>query len=325
MARHFDGGFQDCSLQKDWHNASLKFREVLEGLYPVVTVGATHTLSRNTRSSTSFDEMQATPTKIRNLAPVPIEIDSNDEEPPKPSPSSRLRKRHHPSAQSTPQKIARMSEIPQFQANKQQSRKQFELEEIRGIRQDHYVGLPCETDPKATEMMIKLSMAHWEDPVKDFISRTGELCQNVIYERARSVFAHRQSTQFYSQLSDICSAFMTNAIDDQLKIAKQILSWELKKPKTLNEVAIEMEKDKAIEFLQKKRQEFRAKAWLDNEEEKTGKQSSGLARMDKIAKVTDAQLGPDPYALEIKAMGVSQSSSFTTALLTGRLVCASLL
>ena len=64
-----------------------------------------------------------------------------------------------------------------------------------------------------------------------------------------------------------------------------------------------------------KRRESLAKTYLDQEEERTGKQTTGLARQDKIAKVTDAQLGPDPYSLEIKVMGVSNPGSFpaTTA------------
>lgn len=280
----------------------------MEGLHPLVTVTAANNLSRKARSSTFFGEMPVTPTTSRNLAPISVDSDTDNEEPSKISPASRKRigqKRPHSSAQSTPQKAARMSEISRFKTEKT-GRKQFELDEIRGILQDHYVGLPGETDPKATERMIQLSMAHWEDPVNQYISRTGELCQNMVYERVLGVFGHRQNTQFYTELMDICGDFLSKAVSDQLKIAKQILSWELKKPKTLNEVAIEVAKNKAVEYLQKKRRDCLAKAWLDQEEEKTGKQTTGLTRMDKIAKVTDAQLGPDPYSLEIKAMGVSQ-------------------
>lgn len=282
----------------------------MKGSYPLVTITATQTPSHKVRSSPSVREMPETPTTIRNLIPISVDSETDSEKSLKISPASRKRiapitpKRPHPSTQSTPQKVARMSEIPRFEANKI-GRTQFELEEIRGIRQDHYVGLPGETDPKAIEKMIQLSMAHWEHPVNQYISRTGELCQSMIYERVLSVFGHRQNTQFYGELTDICGAFLSKAIADQLKLVKQILSWELKKPKTLNEVAIEVAKEKAIEYLQKKRRDSLAKAWLDQEEERSGKQTTGPVRMDKMAKVTDAQLGPDPYSLEIKAMGVS--------------------
>ena len=294
----------------------------MEGLYPIVTVTAAQIPSRKARPSTSFGEMPGTPTPTRKLAPISIDSDSDKEEPPKISPFSG--KRPHPSTQSTPQKVARMSQVSQPKTDRP-GRKRFELDEIRGIRQDHYVGVPGETDPKATERMIRLSMAHWEGPLDQYISSTGSLCQNMIYERVVSVFGHRQNTLFYGELTDICGTFLTKAIDDQFKIAKRILSWELNKPKTLNEVAIEVAKKKAIEYLQDKRRESLAKAWLDQEEERTGKQTSGPSRMEKMSKVTDAQLGPDPYSLEIKAMGVGQSSSSTLALLTSMTVCASLL
>ena len=327
LARHFDGGFKE-SFQREWHNISVDFRDIMAGSYPLVTLTTTQTPSRKARSSTSFSDMLGTPTPTRNPAPISIDSDSDDnDEPLKTSPTSRqriTRKRPHSSTQSTPQKTARINEIPRSEADKP-GRKQFELDEIRKIRQDHYIGLPGETDPKATETMIKLSMAHWEDPVNQYIDRTGKLCENMVYERVVNVFEHRQNTQFYSELTDICGDFVTKAIDDQRKLVKQILSWELKKPATLNEVAIEVEKDKAVDFLQKKRRERLAKAWLDQEEERSGKQTIGQARMDKMAKVTDAQLGPDPYCLEIKAMGVSQSGLYILSPLTIWEVCASLL
>ena len=318
LARNFDGGFEDCSFQREWHYSSVHFRESMEGLYPLVTVAPAQPSSRKARSSKPFGGTPETPTPTRNLAPISIDSASDSEEPLKTSPISQQRiaqKRPHPSAQSTPQKVARLSEAPRSKMDKP-DRKQFELDEIRRIRQGHYVGLPGEIHPKATEKMIQLSMAYWEEPVNQYISRTGEICQGMIYERVLSVFGHRQNTQFYSELTDICGDFLTTAIDDQLKLAKQILSWELKKPKTLNEVAIEVGKDKAVKYLQEKRHDSRARAWLDQEEERTGKQTTGLARTEKMAKVTDAQLGPDPYFLEIKAMGVGQSGISTLALLT---------
>ena len=327
LGRHFDGGFQDCPFQREWHNISVDFREIMEGLYPLVTVNAAQPPSRKAQSSTTFGERLGTPTPTRNTAPISIDSDSDREEPLKTSPVSRpgiAQKRPHPSAQSTPRKVARMSVTPRSRTDKP-GRKRFELDEIRTIRQDHYVGLPGEIDPKATERMIQLSMAHWEDPVDQYISRTGELCQSMIYQRVLSVFGHRQNTQFYNELMDVCHNFLTNAINDQRKIVKQILSWELVKPKTLNEVAIEVAKEKAIEYLQKKRRDCLAKAWVDQEEERTGKQTTGAARMEKTAKVTDGQLGPDPYCLEIKAMGVGQSGLSILALLTYSEVCASLL
>lgn len=317
LTKHFDGGFQDCPFQREWHQLSLEFRESLKSLYPLVTVTTIQTPSRKTNFSTFVGGMPGTPTPIRQSAPISVDSDSDSEMPVKrdSAPRQRLsKKRPHPSTQSTPQKAARMSEIPASRMDKP-GRKQFELDEIRRILQDYYVGLPGETDPKATERMIKLSMAHWEDPLIEYINTSGKLCETMIYERVLDVFGHLQNTQFYSELTDICATFLANAIDDQRKIVKQILGWELKKPKTLNEVAIEVAKENAVEYLKMKRRESLAKTYLDHEEERTGKQTTGLARQDKIAKVTDAQLGPDPYSLEIKVMGVSNPGSFpaTTA------------
>ena len=328
LKRHFDGGSQDCPFQREWHSISADFWDFMAGSYPLVVFTTTQTRSRKTRTSTtSFSDMPGTPTPTKNRAPISIHSDSDDEGSMKISPASRqhiAQKRPHPSTQSTPQKFVRTSETSRFKTDNL-GRKQFKLDEIRKTLRTHYVGLPDETDPKATERIIWQSMDHWKDSVNQYISHTGESCQNMIYERVLSVFGHRQKTQFYSELTDICGDFLIEAIEDQRKTAKKILDWELTKPRTLNEVALKVAKNKSVAFLQKKRRECLAKEWVDHEEERSGKQTTGSARMDKMAKVTDAQLGPDPYCLEIKAMGVSQSSLRNSSLLTDREVCPSLL
>ena len=127
----------------------------------------------------------------------------------------------------------------------------------------------------------------------------------MVYERVLSVFEHRQNIQFYSELTELYGAFLSKAVDKQIKIVKQILSWELKRLKTLNKIALKVAKDKAVEYLQKKRRNYLVKVQLDQEKERTGKQTTKLARIDKMVKVTDSQINLDSYSLEIKAMGVS--------------------
>ena len=41
--------------------------------------------------------------------------------------------------------------------------------------------------------------------------------------------------------------------------------------------------------------------------EKSGKQTAEMVQTDKMTKVTDVQLGSDPYSLEIRAIGVRHS------------------
>ena len=52
-------------------------------------------------------------------------------------------------------------------------------------------------DTKATERMIQLNMAHWEDPVNQYISRPGKLCENMVYERVLNVFGHHRNPQLF--------------------------------------------------------------------------------------------------------------------------------
>ena len=305
IQKNIDGGLQDNTFQKRWHYLALEFRKVLADSRPVLML-PTPAIPRQSSSDTPSREMTGTPTPGSGRGNIPVfNVDSDSEGDHKPSPVQLPgRKRSHPSTQSTPSKCSRI--VPKRARGYGITSRRFTLLEVRDIIRDAYTGLPNQTHPKAIERMIKLSQEHWHEPVEHFLGQIRELCEAMVFEQVLEVFGHRQQTKYYEQILGICETFFEEALMYQRQVAKDILSWELSKPNTLNSEAMKIAGDKALAFLQARRREVRANAFLDEQEAKSGKTTTGQARIDKLSKLTDdGKLPPDMFTQEIMAMSVS--------------------
>lgn len=307
IEKHIDGGSQVNSFQREWHSLAKTFRKALADSRPVLVVIPNPQTPSHGHAfrGTGSGSMSGTPTPASRGNATPIPIDSDDDDIPcDPSPVIRRpgQKRPLASAQHTPNKIPRtVNSTPPVSSSRR-----FVLKEVRDIVEDAYFGgLPDRVDPKATERMIVMSMTHWENPVNEFLEGTKVLCKEMISEQIQKVFGEYVKTRFYEEVKSIWESFFKQAISQQRQLIMQLLKWELAKPKTLNDEAFGLAEAKALTLLQIKRRETRAGTYLDEQEAVTGKITTGQARIERICKVSDAQLGPDEYKKEIGAMSVS--------------------
>ena len=308
IEKQIDGGLHVNSFQKEWNHQAINFRKDLANARPVlVLMSNPQTPGRDPSRGTGSSSISGTPTPTARRYSTPIAIDSDDDDMPyKPSPIVRRSGQKRPliSSQHTPRKIPRtLNDTPQFTVTSRSRR--FDLSEVRDIIQDAYIGLPNKVDPKATERMIVMSMEHWEDPVNHFLTEVKQLCEAMVFEQVEKVFGKYTKTLFYEKVKKICESFFEKALSQQRQIVMQILKWEISKPKTFNGEALELAEGKALTMLQTKRREARANAYLDEQEARQGKPTTGQARTEKMSKLSDTQLGPDFYNREIVAMSVS--------------------
>ena len=298
LQQHLDGGRRHYPFQKTWNDLASIFRKTLGDTRPILN------LPRPQRDGSEVS--MGTPTPNGRAT---INIDSDDEDMPTPtmSQSSGIKRR----AAST--SIDRSPSKAQKAENGDRAvqSKAFDLAEIKSLIQDAYAGgVPNQTHPKATEEMIGLSIAHWHVPLDQFLSATEQLCESMVFERVQSVFGGRQGTRFFEQIISHCEAFFKDAFLQQRQVAKRILSWELAKPQTLNEEAMSIARDKALKILQEHRRKAMAYELICEQEQKSGKPTTGQARMDKVARVNESQLKPEIYGQELHAMSVRSSSFF---------------
>lgn len=302
LEKQIDGGSQVNSFQKDCNILARNFRKALADSRPVLVLTPNpQTPSRGHVSrGTGSSSMSGTPTPAPrgNATPIPIESDEDDV-PCDPSPviGRSGQKRPLTSTQYSPNKTPRtVNSAPR-------SSRLFTLKEVRDIIEDAYIGgLPGRVDPKATERMIVMSMTHWEKPVNEFLDGTKAICKDMVCEQIQTIFGKYVKTKFYEKVKAIWESFFEQVMSRQRQLVLQLLKWEMAKPKTLNDEAFGLAEAKALTMLQNKRRETRAGAYLDGQEAVTGKPTTGQTRIERIGKVSDAQLGPDEYKKEIGAM-----------------------
>ena len=151
--------------------------------------------------------------------------------------------------------------------------------------------------------MIKLSVKVWELPTQNFLESTHALCQRTIFNELHKAFSEWKSTLFHQRTEEICGSFLENIMVDQRQIVARMIGWEMQKPMTRNVEAITAASEDALSMLQARRREYRASKYLYDQESSIDKTSSRQSKTD--TKVTDDQLGADPYKQEILAISVS--------------------
>ena len=305
LQKNIDGGLEKNAFLERWDSLASEFHKVLAESRPVLMLPTPSTQGQRSNGTPS-SEVTGTPTPGSGRGNIPIfNIDSDSEGDCKPT---RVhisgRKRPHPSTHSTPIKFSRI--VPKRTQGYGSTSKQFTLPEVRDILRSTYVGLASQRHPIAIERMIRLSLEVWDKPVEHFLAQVRELCQNMVFEQVLEVFGHHQQTKYYEQILEICETFFEAASVFQRQVAKDILRWELLRHRTCNSEALNLASEKALAMLEARRREVRANAYLDEQEAKSGKTTSGQARVDKLSKLTDdGKLPPDMFTQEIISMSVS--------------------
>ncbi|KAL8815160.1 MAG: hypothetical protein Q9223_005679 [Gallowayella weberi] len=316
---HLDGGSEMYPFQKEVHAAAIQFRNTIAFSYPRLSLAD---LVAATRPSSQLPyRSSATPTPSGNRRSEII-IDSDEEDraaqkfPQTPSPI----KRKQAVSNSTPSKRSRLENIPQFLpgqdlngSNSSSSSsmnldrtapfaRRFTLAEIRSILEDAHIGLPNQVDPRATKRMITYSLSHWDEPLKAFLTFTSQTCRSMILDRASSVFSLWQGTQCFDELLELCYSFFDECRDKQMSSARRILAIERQAALTLHEDAMRTASERALVTLEHACRSERAKALLMKQDPEWEENVSDRTKNEKISKVDDAQLGPNPFTNELRAM-----------------------
>ncbi|KAL8904890.1 MAG: hypothetical protein Q9171_006880 [Xanthocarpia ochracea] len=319
---HLGGGSEEYPFQKEFHTAAVKFRSTIAISYPRLSLADS---VDSLKSSTQLPyRVSVTPTPSysgkRRSDVIPIDSDEEDATIQNsihtPSPSKR---KQPPSTvpQSTPSKRSRLDKIPQFVPGQDgvssfdisttsidgtaPFAKQFTLQEIRTILQDAHIGLPNQIDPKATKRMIKESLSHWHEPLDELLRFTSEACLGMILERASWIFGLWRGTRCFDILLETCESFFKKQLNIQTASAKRVLCIERQAALTLQEETMRSASERALITLEAACRNERVMAFLIKQNPDWDNLSD-RAKADKISKVTDAHLGPNPYVQELRAI-----------------------
>jgi len=308
IQKHLDGGMPGYTFQMDWHDLVEQFRKILMDSRPLL-------MQRDLASSvrqTIEDSGQATPTPARKpIVSVPINLDSDDDNSyatPLPNRSSKKRI-NGATPNSTPYKKARISDIPLYAPKKGLGKtsysRSFSLNEVGRCLREAHIGLPGQIDPKATNRMIYSSMEVWGEPLDHLLESSITMCQTLVSQQIDSAFVSWQQTLLHSRTREICAAFFDRVVNGLRSTVANIYQRELRKPTMSNKETLAMANEKALSMLKARRREYMAAKFIEDQDS-ADKTPNRQNKVDRMSKVTDAQLGPDPYSQEVLAMSVSR-------------------
>lgn len=323
IRRQIDGGSQGYSFQKEWNRLAKEFRETLAESQPILMMSDLYRYSNaDGEAEHRFESPlparpRQSPASRPNAPQVYMTIDDDDEDMVE-SPSTNKR-RYNSQAQATPRKKPTITpksvaqrppihKIPAFEPSTgtdgdRPFARRFNLHEVRSIIQDAHIGLPGQTDPRAVDRIIQLSMQNWDQPLREFMSQTEHLCLEMIKSHVDKTFISWHRTRLYDNVHNICEEFVRNKMNAQKQTAERARLLELYKPMTFNEEAVELAYKKGRTKAEAGRQYHRAKDYIE-QHMKDSNQNQTLN--EKIARVLEAKhLGPDEYSKEVEIIGVS--------------------
>lgn len=315
---HFDGGTEDYPFQKEWHAAAMHFRDTIASSYPRLNLSEPLAIPQ-TANRLAY-RLSATPTPSGHRSRV-IAIESDDEDDRTqtltPTPQSKRKQVSQKTPQSSPSKRFRMSEIPKHVSSQESIisssdssginrsapyAKRFTLIEIRNILQDAHIGLPNQVDPKATKRMIRASLAGWDEPLQELLRFAEQTCLAMILERANEAFGIWRGTQLFGLTEEICKSFFDEQLKRQVLSVERSLNIERQQALTLHAETMETFSEKTFTVLENACRNARARALLNKIDPGWDDNLTSRAKEDKILRVTDDQLGPNPYVHELRAI-----------------------
>ncbi|KAL8715800.1 MAG: hypothetical protein Q9220_000467 [cf. Caloplaca sp. 1 TL-2023] len=312
-----NGGSEQYPFQKNWYAAAVRFKDTISYSYPRLKFADQ---SSNGSSQLAY-RLSSTPTPNNHSSEaIPIDSDGEGVAAQRFTPTSTPQKRKQNGSkhsQPSPLKRSRLHDIPKYVASSDIGitsfnestvdrtapfARRFTLSEIRNILQDAHIGLPNQIDPKATKRMIKESLVFWDQPLNDLLEYTSSECLAIICNAAFHVFSAWQGTQIFDIIIDTCRSFFAKKSDIQAASAKRVLAIERQLALTLHEDAMRVASGQALAILENAHHKDRAKTFLAKTDTNWEEDLTDRVRLEKISKVTEAQLGPNPYIHELRAL-----------------------
>lgn len=153
--------------------------------------------------------------------------------------------------------------------------------------------------------MNQISVRHWLEPLKIFLSVSHKLTRDTLLEQVDKVFSQYRQTDLYRQLVRIIEKYLAEVREDHIAQAFELYQLEYSKPFTMATAYMRKAKEDASAILKARRREVRARRFLESQ----GRLPSEQHKLEaEVRKVSDRDMGPDPFEREIEMMAVCYCS-----------------
>lgn len=153
--------------------------------------------------------------------------------------------------------------------------------------------------------MNQISVRHWVEPLKIFLSVSHKLTKDTLLEQVERVFSQYKQTDLYGKLVGIIEKFLAEVREDHFAQAFELYQLEYNKPFTMATSYMRRAKEDASATLKARRREVRARRFLESQGRLPSEQQKVEA---EVRKLSDRDMGPDPFEREIDMMAVCYCS-----------------
>ena len=317
IRQHFEDGLPDFPLRKNWYTLARAFRKGLADSRPALILPSIRR------------PIGAIPRADHDPASIVIDSDDEDmsgsgmpaeqagagEEHTFEPPTGSICRGGQLPDQISPHDQGRDASLPPCTAQVSaavDNRARFSFEAIRDIISTASVGLPGHTDPKAIVQMHRASVQPWDRLTVDFLDQTERLCRRTVVAEIEKNLGQWKETPLYDRVTRICRDFLLEGMAEQKAAAKHQHGMAMQDPMTLNEEALVQAQKKALIGLRMARRVNRQACHVARLEAQNRKPLSDSAFKDRMSKVTDDQLGVDPFDQELETMAVSGAGRGST-------------
>ncbi|RDW75287.1 hypothetical protein BP6252_06429 [Coleophoma cylindrospora] len=188
------------------------------------------------------------------------------------------------------------------------------------IEQSRFPGQPDNVSYRVKEEYCLQSVYYWERPMETLMTTAFSSLRKKIHEVLKEALKGYNETELYRRSRDALDDFLDKHEASQREKIQQIFELESDMVYTINEPAFNINKARELAILQKARRERRARMWVDKEN--ANKKALTKEQMTQaIKRVTDEQLGIDPFKEEMDLAGYLRGYYVTAGLRFADNVC----
>lgn len=332
VQRQLEGGATSNDLLSSWSQLSTHFRDAIQTMKPMFvytdpsdlalpevinldddTDDERHTPSPESRKRPLHDPMTPQPharTKVRHDSDVSSNRDQTTPRPHSFQQSIPRTKQEGNNGFTSPIYIAqRRIAQPQSRIEKKTPFDEFlgagrsfmTIAEVREIISKHKrPGLPDHINDSAKEEICLLAVDPWNKPLKTFADHTFKSLREAIIGVLHRLLGKYKQTQLYKISEHHIKEFLDELEVDQRDSLDALYKLETFKLFTINNQAFEVYKAEELKVLEGARRKRRVRCHVMKQAQLQNKTLSDMTRITEEKKVTDDQLGPDPFRNEIQ-------------------------
>jgi protein subunit release factor B len=184
-------------------------------------------------------------------------------------------------------------------------------------------GIPEFDNHKIREDYALTAVNPWKFPLETFVDHTFRMLRVELLSTLRSVLQSYEQTSLYRQSKEILQKFLQRQEIEQRAISMEFYKTEAAGLFTINEAAFDLHKAEALAWLNKQRRNWRLDCYMQKQSD-TVRFKDDASRENFRNKVTDAELGPDPFAKEVNIAAYIRGYYTTARLRFVDSVCANM-